>query len=101
MCGFGIFEMLQLLNIPNRGLWSVATVRSLQPRTNILAFSKDHATVSTSLVGEYRFSVGVVKQEPANTSFQLFVQQTGAFSLGYSQCFWSNKHPIPDLLQLV
>ena len=62
MHGFGIFEMSQLLNIPNRGLWFIGTGRSLQPRRNILAFSKDHATVSTSpLVGEYRFSVGFVK----------------------------------------
>ena len=55
MHGFGIFEMSQLLNIPSRGLlWSVATVRSLQPRTNILALSKDHATVNASpSVGEY------------------------------------------------
>ena len=102
MHGFRVFEMSQLLNIPSRGLWSIATVRSLQPRTNILAFSKDHATASASpSVGEYQFSVGVVKEELANTSFQLFVQQTGAFSSGHSQYFWNNKYPIPDLLQSV
>ena len=54
MRGFGIFEMLQLFNIPSRGLSSVANVRSLQPQTNILAFPKDHATASASTsVGEY------------------------------------------------
>ena len=58
--------------IPKRGLWSVLTIRSLQPSTNILALSKAQTTANDlPSVGEYPASVGVVKRDPAYTSLHL------------------------------
>ena len=47
---------------------------------NILVFSEDHETASSSSsVGEYQRSVGVVKLEPAKINFQWSEQHTGVF----------------------
>ena len=88
--------------IPKRGLWSVLTIRSLQPSTNILALSKAQTTVNDSLsVGESPASVGVVKWDPAYTSLQPSGQQIGAFSGSHSHYCWRSRYPIPSLFQSV
>ena len=87
---------LRLSKIPINRFWSVAILRSLQPSTNILAFSSAQATASNSpSVGEYQLSDGVVKRDPANTSFQPSGQ------VSHSQYFWRRRYPMPSLLQLV
>ena len=76
--------------IPKRGLWSVLTIRSLQPGTNILALSKTQATASDSQsVGEYPASVGVVKQDPAYTSLQPSRETNRSILGSHSQYCWS------------
>ena len=93
---------LRLSKIPINRFWSVAILRSLQPSTNILAFSSAQATARNSpSVGEYQLSGGVVKQGPANTSFQPSGQHIGAFVVSHSQYFWRRRYPMPSLLQLV
>ena len=63
----------RLQKIPKRGLWSVPTIRPLQPSTNILALSKDQATAGDSpSVEDCPASVGVVKHDLAFTSLQPF-----------------------------
>ena len=72
--------------MPCNGLWPVATISSGQPKTHILAFSKDHTTVSASpSVGEYQLSVGVVNLEPAKTNFQMSEQHNGAIAIFLEQ----------------
>ena len=81
--------------MPPNGLWPVATISSGQPRTHILALSKDHTKASASTsVGEYQLSVGVVNMEPAKTNFQPPEQHTGVFLSEQLQYFWSNKYLI-------
>ena len=88
ICGFGIFDRYWLIKMQSNGLWSVVTISSGHPRSNILAFSKDHVVASVShSVGEYWLSVDVVNLESVNTNFQLSEQHTGVFSSEQLQYF--------------
>ena len=46
--GLGMLDISLLSNMPNKGLWSMALIRFWHPRTNLLAFSSDHATARVS-----------------------------------------------------
>ena len=71
--------------MPNKSLWSVTMIRFLDPRTNILAFSSDHATARTfSSVDEYGHSDGIKKREPANTSLHLTNKLLHSHSKSYN-----------------
>ena len=61
------------------GLWSLMTIKSLQPKTNILALFKPQVTAKAafSFVGPERLSVSVVNLDPANTRRQSPGQHVG------------------------
>ena len=84
MQSLGMLLRSRALTIPKRGLWSVLTIRSLQPSTNILALSTAQATPNDSpSVEDYPASVGVVKRG------------------SHSQYCWRSRYPNPSLLQSV
>ena len=58
------------------------TIKSWQPRTNILALFRPHSTARASpSVGEYRFSVEVVNLDPANVNCHPLGQQVGTLTV--------------------
>ena len=83
-----MLDISLLSNMPNKGLSSVVTIKFWHHRTNILAFSSDHAkAIAFPSVGQYRLSVGVKKQECANTSLHPSEKQTGAWSFEQLEYF--------------
>ena len=83
-----IANINQLLpKTPNKGWWSVETIRILYPNVNMLECSRLQETAKTSLlVGEYLDSVPWVKRDLAYINFQSSLQQTGALSQVQLQC---------------
>ena len=66
MRSLGMLLRSQSQKIPKQDLWSMLTITSSQPSTNILALSKAQATPDDSpSVGEYPASIGVVKRDLA------------------------------------
>ena len=83
-----MLDISLLSNMSNKGLSSVVTIKFWHHRTNILAFSSDHDTARAfPSIGQYQLSVGVKKQERANTSLHPSEKQTGAWSFDQLQCF--------------
>ncbi len=81
---FGISSRDLSPNSFSRGLWSTATMRSLQPSSKWRALSKASATASASpSTGVY---LGCVKREPTSVTFQPPWQQKISWD-GHWQCF--------------
>ena len=84
-----------------RGLWSVATRRSGQPRVKCLVFSKAQATPRASpSTGEYLVSGPVRNLLPQKVTTQPSGQQSGDIWT-HEHVFCSSMNPIPCLLQSV
>ena len=77
------------------------TIKFWQPRTNILALFRHHATARASpSVGEYCLSVGVVNLGPANVNCHPLGQQVGALAVLHWQYCFKTTYPVPSLLLL-
>ena len=67
------------------------TIKSWQPRTNILALFRPYATARASRsIGEYHFSVGIVNLDSVNVNCHPLGQQVGALAVLHWQYQGSN-----------
>ena len=96
ICGFIIVYKSLFLKIGGKGLWSVITIKSWQPRTNILTLFRPHATARASpSVDEYHFSVGLMSLDPANVNCHPLGQQVSAFAVLHWQYCCKTTYLIP------
>lgn len=98
---FVIWSSVLSPKIRSSGLWSTATVRSWQPKTKCLDFSRASATASASpSMGAYLDSAGWVNRLPTRVTLQPSLQQNRSLD-GHAQCFWNNQKPMPSFDQSV